>query len=192
VEAIPENEWVNVKVEGERRKYAVISVHDSRCILRHYDGEIRQIIIKNNGRENPAFLVTNDLESAVGTLVRKYGRRWLVEQEIAEQVGFFHLNQPSSSIVVKVDFDLTLSVLAHNLYRKLASALPGFEKCTVPTIFRSFLDTGAHVKIMKGNVSVSLKKKTHLPILLSIPWMTDGSRLSWMDASITYQVGAVS
>lgn len=192
VEAIPEEEWVKVKVEGKKRKHSLISVHDSRCRLRHYDGEIRQIIIKDNGRENPAFLITNDLESTVGILVRKYARRWLVEQEIAEQVGFFHLNQPSSSIVVKVDFDLTLSVLAHNLYRKLASALPGFEKCTVPTLFRSFLDTGAHVEISEGKISVSLKKKTHMPILLSTPWMTEGSKLSWMGTSIAYRVGTVS
>lgn len=192
VQAIPESEWIKVKVEGRTRKHTHVSVHDSHCTLRHYDGEIRQIIIKNNGRENPAFLITNDLESPVSVLVRKYARRWLVEQEIAEQVGFFHLNQPSSSIVVKVDFDLTLSALAHNLYRKLASCLPGFEKCTVPTLFRSFLDTGAHVKIEEGKISISLKKKTHMPLLLSTSWMEKSTKLSWMGISISYQTGTVS
>lgn len=192
VQMIPEDEWVKVKVEGETRKHSLVSVHDSFCKLRHYDGDVRQIIIKDNGRNHPAFLITNDLESSVSVLVRKYARRWLVEQEIAEQVGFFHLNQPSSSVVVKVDFDLTLSVLAHNLYRKLASSLPGFEKCTVPTLFRSFLDTGAHVKIEEGKIAVSLKKKTHMPILLSTPWMRKCSQLSWMGTSINYQVGAIS
>ncbi len=192
VQAISENDWIKVKVEGDRRKHSLVSVHDSRCVIRHYDGEVRQIIIKDNGRENPAFLITNDLESPIKVLIRKYARRWLVEQEIAEQVGFFHLNQPSSSIVVKVDFDLTLSVLAHNLYRKLASHLPGFENCTVPTLFRSFLDTGAHVKIDQGKISVALKKKTHMPILLSTLWMGRSSKLSWMGTSIDYQIGTVS
>ena len=28
--------------------------------------------------------------------VIKYARRWLVEKEIAEQIAFFHLNNPSS------------------------------------------------------------------------------------------------
>ena len=179
-------------MEGRARKHTHVCVHDSRCTLRHYEGEIRQIIIKNNGRENPAFLITNDLESSVSVLVKKYARRWLVEQEIAEQVDFFHLNQPSSSIVVKVDFDLTLSVIAHNLYRKLALRLPGFEKCTVQTLFRTFLDTGAHVKIEDGNVIVSLKKKTHMPILLSTSWMEKKTKLSWMKAAISYQTGTVS
>lgn len=58
--------------------------------------------------------------------MKKYARRWLVEQEIAEQVAFFNLNNPSSSIVVKVDFDLSIPLLAHNLYRLLAKELPGF------------------------------------------------------------------
>jgi hypothetical protein len=134
----------------------------------------------------------NDLDSSVSVLVRKYARRWLVEQEIAEQVAFFHLNHPSSSIVVKVDFDLTLSLLAQNLYRKLASGLSGFENCTVSTLFRNFLDTGAHVKIEDDRIFVSLKKKTHMPILLATRWMNEGSRLTWMGANIDYRIGTVS
>lgn len=191
-EEIPAENWALVKVEGEKRKYPLLSVHDSRCSLRHYDGEIRQIIIKGNGHENPAFLITNDLDSSVSALVRKYARRWLVEQEIAEQVAFFHLNHPSSSIVVKVDFDLTLSLLAHNLYRKFASCLSGFENCTVSTLFRNFLDTGAHVRIKSDQISVILKKKTHMPILLATSWMQEESRLTWMGATINYRVGTIS
>jgi len=92
-------------------------------------------------------------------VVKKYARRWLVEKEIAEQVVFFNLNNPSSSIVVKVDFDLTLSLLAHNLYRVLANNLPGFEHCTAATISRKFLETGARIKVENREIVVSLKKK---------------------------------
>jgi len=98
--------------------------------------------------------------------------------EIAEQIAFFHLNQPSSSIVVKVDFDLTLSLLAHNLYRKLTSQLVGFEKCTVPTIYRNVLENGANIKITNTDVVVRLKKKTHLPILFQLPWLQKKTHLS--------------
>ncbi len=94
-----------------------------------------------------------------------------MEQEIAEQISFFHLNTPSSSIVVKVDFDLTLSLLAHNLFRVLSSAIPGFERCTVDTISRKFLENGAKIKIDDNVVTVHLKKKTHIPLLLDLPWM---------------------
>ena len=37
-----------------------------------------------------------------------------------EEAIFFHLNMVSSSMVIKVDFDLTMTVLSHNLYRLLA------------------------------------------------------------------------
>ena len=92
-----------------------------------------------------------------------------MEDKIAEQIAFFSLNHPSSSIVVKVDFDLCMSLLAHNLYRHLSSELSGFENCTASTISRNFLDNGATVKVKRGQVVVELKKKTHLPVLFELP-----------------------
>lgn len=194
IEKIPENSWQRIQVERSKGKKRVIRVHDGRCKLRHYDGEVRQIIVTDHGRERPAFLVTNDFESEVSVLVKKYARRWLVEQEIAEQIAFFHLNRPSSSIVVKVDFDLTLSLLAHNLYRRLARELPGFENCTVDTLNRKFLENGAKVVVEKNMVEVHLKKKTHLPILFELPWIKKMKTtfLSWHGLKIRFVVGTVS
>lgn len=163
-----------------------ICVNDSLKTLRHYDGEIREIIITDNNRQKPAFLITNDLKSDIKILVKKYAHRWLVEQEIAEQVAFFQLNNPSSSIVVKVDFDLTLSLLAHNLYRKLAGELTGFEHCTAETICRKFLINGAQIQIKNNHATIQLKKKTHLPILLNVPWLNKTTHLSWLDAKVNY------
>ena len=100
--------------------------------------------------------------------------------------------KPSSSIVVKVDFDLTLSLLAHNLYRRLASHLNGFEKCTVPTIYRNVLENGANIKIINTEVVVRLKKKTHLPILFQLPWLQKKTHLSWMGLNIKFEAGATS
>ena len=120
-------------------------------------------------------------------VVKKYARR-----EIAEQIVFFNLNNPSSSIVVKVDFDLTLSLLAHNLYRILASHLPGFEHCAVETINRKFLETGARIKIKGKEITVKLKKKTHLPILFEVPWMHQTNQLSWIGVKIRYMQGTAS
>ena len=160
--------------------------------LRHYEGELREIIITEHGHLKPAFLITNDLTTDLKSLVKKYTRRWLVEQEIAEQVAFFHLNHPSSSIVVKVDFDLTLSLLAHNLYRLLAKELSGFESSTAQTICRNFLANGAKVEIKDNQVIVQLKKKTHLPILLSTSWMKQSTHLQWHGLTITYAGWTVS
>ena len=192
VAEIPNDKWQKIKIEGQKRKHQIVRVHDGVCMLRHYDGEVRQIILTDHGREQPSFLITNDFDIDVREIVKKYARRWLVEQEIAEQIAFFHLNQPSSSIVVKVDFDLTISLLTHNLYRILTNYLPGFEHCTVSTIYRKFLENGAVVKVEGDEVSVYLKKKTHLPILFELPWMRKKNRLSWMNISIKFFAGTTT
>ena len=123
--------------------------------------------------------------------LRRRGKN-LVEHDIAEQIVFFNLNHPSSSIVIKVDFDLSVSLLAHNLYRELSSELPGFENCTASTIYRKFLDNGAMVKAKGNNVIVYLKKKTQLPILFEVPWMKDTTYLSWMGVNIKFIPGNIS
>jgi hypothetical protein len=192
IDLIASEKWQKVSVERARGKYQKIRVHDGRCQLRHYEGEARQVILTDHGRLQPTFLITNDFDIDVRDIVKKYARRWLVEQEIAEQIAFFNLNNPSSSIVVKVDFDLTLSLLAHNLYQILSSHLIGFEHCTVATINRRFLETGARIEINSGEVTVHLKKKTHLPILFEVPWMKRSTHLSWLGLKVRYKQGTVS
>ena len=191
-EAIPDEQWQRVNLPRAKGKTQRIRVHDGRCGLRHYEGEVREVILTDHGRKRPTFLITNDFALDVRDIVHKYARRWLVEQEIAEQILFFQLNHPSSSIVVKVDFDRMLSLLAHNLYRRLAQQLPGFEQCTVDTMNRKFLENGARVAIEGNTVTVHLKKKVHLPILFEVPWMKKTTRLSWMNLNIQFVSGTVS
>ena len=189
---IPESHWQKIRVERARAESQLVRVHDRPCQLRDYQGPVRQVILTDHGRQKPAFLLTNDFDLDVRQVVRKYARRWLVEQEINEQIVFFSLNHPSSSIVVKVDFDLCVSLLAHNLYCLLARELPGFENCTVSTIHRKFLETGATVHIEGNNVTVHMKKKTHLPILFEVPWMRETTNLSWMRLNIRFAQGTTS
>ena len=191
-QAVPQDRWQTVTFEADGRKRRTVRVCDSLISLRHYEGEVRQIILTGHGHKHPAFLISNDTQAPVEVLLKKYARRWLVEQEIAEQVSFFHLNSPSSSIVVKVDFDLTLSLLAHNLFRVLTGMLPGFERCTVDTIARDVLQNAATVSIENRAITVRLKKKTHLPTLFELPWMKERTALSWMEASIAYETATSS
>lgn len=191
--SIPEDTWIKIKVPRTGKSSRIVTVHDDHyCRLRGYEGEIRQIIIKDNGHEKPAFIVTNDFESSLDVIVRKYARRWLIEQEIAEQIAFFHLNQLGSSIVIKIDFDLTITLLAHNLYKAFCKQLSGFEQCTVGTIQRDFLENGATVSIKNKVIEVALKKRTHLPLLLGMPLMQKITKLSWMGAQIKFKSGTIS
>jgi transposase len=192
VSEITSENWQTINISRTKGKTQQISISDSRTKLRNYEGEIRQIILKDHGRSTPTFLITNDFNMEAKRIVEKYSRRWSVEKEIAEQIEFFSLNHPSSSIVVKVDFDLCISLLVHNLYRLLSKELTGFEQCNVPTIFRKFLDNGAKIQIHNRKVKVIMKKKNHIPILFKTPWLNTRSYISWMDIEIDYEIGTFS
>ncbi len=61
-------------------------------------------------RLKPEIIITNDSVLPIEQIIRKYTRRWIVGKSISDQIDFFHLNLVSSSMVIKVDFDLTMSI----------------------------------------------------------------------------------
>jgi hypothetical protein len=113
-------------------------------------------------------------------VVRKYARRWLVEKTISEQTHFFHLNKLSSSMVIKVDFDLTITLLAHNLYRLLASDLPGFEHNTAQSLYEKFIHNEGMVVCTGEKIVVKLKKKRRLPTLMEAMNNYLPTKISWL------------
>ena len=96
------------------------------------------------------------------------------------------------TVVVKVDFDLTLTLLAHNLYRKLASGLPGYEQCTVDTLHRMIIQGRSIVKIEEKNMTVTLCKRVHMPVLFELPWFNTKTKLSLLNRTIEYKIGTSS
>ncbi|MCL2459150.1 MAG: hypothetical protein FWF31_09990 [Desulfobulbus sp.] len=114
-------------------------VNEPYVTLRGYQGCVRQLIPRGNGREQPAFLITNDFASPLEAVVGNYARRWRVENGIAEAVKLFRLNSMSSPILTKVHFDVALTMVADTLYAMLARKLRGFEDCDAPKIYRNFI-----------------------------------------------------
>jgi hypothetical protein len=157
----PASAWKNIRVPMADGKGRILKVIDERVSLRDYGGKIRQIAITGHG------LITNEFDRPCDEMIRKYTRRWLVEKGISEQIEFFHLNRVSSSMVIKVDFDLTMSILAHNLLRLLATDLPGHSHSTDFTLFNKFLSTSGTVEITSNEILVKMKKKRNLPALLT-------------------------
>ena len=135
--------------------------------LRDYGKELRQIAITGHGKIKPALIITNEFDKPLKEIIHKYARRWLVEKTISEQIEFFHLNRVSSSMVIKVDFDLTMTILTHNLLRLFALELPGYSHLTAQTLFDRFLNTSGSVEIEEEQVTVHLKKKRNLPAILT-------------------------
>ena len=178
--ALPQSQWKTLRVAAADGNGRLLKVHEDLVFLKGYDKKIRQLAIAGKGKIKPALIITNDFDLPINTIIRKYARRWLVEQEIDEHLQFFHLNRLSSSMVIKVDFDLTMSILAHNLYRLLAADLPGFNHSTAVSMFEKFLDNGGQLRIDEEAVTVRLKKKRHLPLLLTALERFQNQPISWM------------
>jgi hypothetical protein len=142
-------------------------VYEETIFLKGYGKEIRQIAITGHGKIKPALLITNDFELPLELAVRKYCRRWLLEKTISEQIEFFHLNRLSSSLVIKVDFDLTMTILAHNLYRLLAMDLERYTHLTAMSLYEKFILNSGEIEITDEAILVKLRKKRHLPALLT-------------------------
>ena len=162
--------WKRIHIPHDKRKYPNPQVHESTISLRGYDGDLRQVIIRGNGREQPTFLISNDFESPVDLLVGTYARRWRIENGIAEAVKFFNLNALSSPILTKVHFDVALTMIADTLYSMLAQKLRGFEHCDASQLYRHFVQGKATIAVQGSEVVVTYPKRAHNPILRSVPW----------------------
>lgn len=145
-----------------------------RCLTlspsRIYEGALRQVIVRGNGREKPAFMISNDEKMPLEVMVGNYARRWRVENGIAEAVKFFHLNALSSPILVKVHFDVLMTMMADTLYSMLAKKLRGFEDCDAPTIYRHFVRGKGTIMVDGTTVNVVYPRRAHNPILRAVPW----------------------
>ena len=166
IDNLPSQGWKNVKVECAGNKHRTLRVYDEMVFLKGYDKEIRQITITGNGKIKPAIIITNDTDLQVELIIRKYARRWMVEKTISGQIDFFHLNLVSSSMVIKVDFDLTMSILAYNLYRLFGQELGRYTNQTAQTLYDKFVLNGADIEIGEKAIKVQLKKKRQLPLIL--------------------------
>jgi hypothetical protein len=162
--------WQRIHVPHAKRKYPNPQVYESTRPLRGYEGELRQIVVRGNGHENPAFLITNDFNTSPELLVSNYARRWRVENGIAEAVKFFHLNALSSPILIKVHFDVIMTAMADTLYSMLAHKLRGFEHCDAPKLYRHFIRGKATVTVRQGVVTVIFPRRAHNPILRQVLW----------------------
>lgn len=187
IRALDKSKWKTIRVESSAMKKRTLKVYDDKIILRGYcdengiPKEIRQVAITGNGKVKPALIITNDFDINTEIVVRKYARRWLVEKEISEQIEFFHLNRLSSSMVIKVDFDLSMTILAHNIYRLFAMELERYSAMSDEKIYQKFIDNSGNIKIKDNSMTVEMKKKRELPLLLETMTRYKESKYKWLN-----------
>lgn len=180
IRGLPKDRWKSVELEIEDRAYRHPIVVDERVEIQDYPGRIRQVAALHLGREEPTLLLTNDTRRGPAQLLTRYARRTLIENSLGEQVHFFHVDALSSSVRVKVDLDVVLSVAASAAYRWLASQLKGYEAATARTIWEKFLDRPGKVEVREDELVAKVRRFSRAPVLLdasvtrrrpTIPWL---------------------
>jgi hypothetical protein len=176
----PESAWRRITLPALTRLFRTPKVLDERVQLQGYQGELRQVTVRDLGHEDPTILLTNNLQIGCPALVTRYAQRMLIENGIAEAVQFFHLDALSSMVGLKVDFDLQLTLVASSLYRLLASKVgSGYGHAQAKKLFRNLLDVSATVVIEADRVVVTLDKRAHNPFLLQSRLADESTPMPW-------------
>jgi len=176
---IPDEDWFPVDLKKRKRKHNKFKIAVSEIILPRTRLKVRQLIFKEHGREDPTFLITNNFDIPIETLALYYSNRWLIENKISEIVDFFNLNALSSPFMIRIYFDVALTIVADTLYKLLAQDLKRFEDCTPKTIFHDFINCSCKGIVQGNDVKINLKKKKTTPLFKSneifqrsypVPW----------------------
>ena len=178
--ALPPSAWRVVTLEHVARKFRTPRVFEQQVTLAKCS--FRQFIIEGLGHEEPTVLLTNQRTRPVKQLITRYAQRMLIENALSDAVRFFHMNALSSSVALKVDFDLALLVIASGLYRRVAQSMRGYAEAQARQIFRDLIDMPATVTVTPETVRVMFHRRAHLPIVLAsqiyaesplVPWWND-------------------
>lgn len=174
--------WKKIRLNKASRKYRVLKIDEKRIPLKDYEGYVRQIVVTGTGRELPMLIITNDFDTPAKEIIETYALRWLVENNIQENVDFFNLNALSSPVIVKVDFDIAMTLIANTLYKALSSKFKLFEKSKPKTTYRNLVEGETKIAITPDKVKVRFSKKSFNPMImdwvdslpeLRVPWMNN-------------------
>ncbi len=178
---IPNDLWEAVNLKKKKRKHNRFKIHEKMITLPRTNLKVRQLTFKDHGREQPTFLITNNYEIGIETLGLHYANRWLIENKVSEIVDFFNLNSLSSPFMIRIYFDVAMTVIADTLYRLLAQDLKRFEDCTPKTIFSDFINCACKGKVDGNDVKIKMKKKKTTPIFKSHEVFNKSYVVPWWD-----------
>jgi hypothetical protein len=178
LDTLPAREWKTVTIARSGR-YRRPRLHEDMIKLTDISSKVRQIAVKNIGRDEPTLIITNDLTTAGKNLFARYAERMMAGNELNAYIGGFHLDALTSGVSLNVDLDTTLTVIAGNLYRLLALKLNRYQRATPETLWRDFLDATGTLHIDDAGVTCALNLRSHHPALIDagfadletpIPW----------------------
>ena len=180
LDALPASAWKTAVIARSGR-YRRPRLHEDMVKLPGISGQVRQIAIKNIGRDEPTLIITNDLTTPGKNLFARYAERMMVENELDAYIGGFHLDALTSGVPLNVDLDTTLTVAAGNLYRLLALKLSRYEHATPETLWRDFLDATGTLHIDSVGVTCALSLRSHHPALIDAGFAELETPIPWWD-----------
>jgi transposase len=179
-EMIPEEDWKKYYLPIPKRKHRHVKVYEDMTVLIKNQKPLRQIIIKDHGREEPTYIITNNFDMKVLDILIIYARRWHIENKLSELVSFFNMNALSSPIMIRIHFDLLWTVIADTLYHLFARDLRGFENCRAQTIFKKFIDMPGRIEYDGKRFTVKIRKRAATPILLGVEKLNREMQIPWL------------
>jgi hypothetical protein len=181
INAIPLSAWRKLQLKNVTRAYRTPRVLESKITVPGYQGEIRQLAVRDLGHEHPTIIITNQMRRSPTTILERYARRMLIENNIADAVDFFHMDALSSTVPLKVNFDLTATVMASTLYRVFAGRIGnGYQNAKFSRIFRDFIDASAKILIDETEIAVIFQKRAHNPMLMNAKIDEETTHIPWL------------
>jgi hypothetical protein len=177
IDGLPPSAWRTVTLNISGRKHRTPCFYEQKA--RPQKRTFRQFFIKDLGHDEPTILLTNDTKSTTKNIIARYAKRMLIENALSDAVRFFHIDALSSSVGLKIDFDMALLVIASGLYRLMARRMRGYDDAQARQIFRDLIDMPADVAITESEITVRFHRRAHLPIVLAsglidkpvaVPW----------------------
>lgn len=178
---IDDKQWQRMYVPIPKRKNKACKVHESEVTLKKGLKPVRQIIIKDHGRAEPTFIITNNKELKIKEVLIIYAKRWRIENKLAELAAFFNLNALSSPLMVRIHFDMLWTLIADTLYHRFSQDLPRFEHQRANTLFRQFINMPGKVIYANNEFTIKIRKRAHTPILKGVKMLKGEMLVPWLE-----------
>ena len=181
LDARPPSDWTSAVIDIPKRRHKRIRFLDEAVTLDDYEGTLRQISVKGLGREEPTLFLTNHPDASPREVIMNYARRNGIEDGLGTNVDFFHMDNLSGEVRLKVDLDGTVTVIANGCYRWLASRLKGFEKAKPKQLSRKFIETSGEIEVRPNRrLLITFDRRSHNPILREAALDENSRTVAWL------------
>ena len=184
LQALPASAWTKTRLERSG-KHKTANYHEHAVTIK--GSTFRQLAVQL-GRDQPTLILTNQQQLTPKQLIERYGQRWGIENQLAEQIRAFHLDSLCSQVPLAVDFDVALTVLADIIYRRFARGLHTAYRNQTPDTIRDYLIDGiGELRFTPGHIEVALRRRTHTPALLDAGYENRQVQVPWWgDRTLSY------